>query len=324
MTSKKIGIIGAGIAGISCAKFLSEQGHEVTIFEKSRGIGGRMSHRIFNEWEADHGAQYFTAQDPQFLSVLQEWLNHELVKPWTGKIISLQNGQIKELKKATPRYVGIPSMNSPIKWLARNLTIHYLHTVTAIKKNANYWQLETTEQGKVQKDFDYLILAIPPQQVAPLVKDISEQVYQECSSAKMSPCWTLLSYFKSPVPLPYDAAFLENNIFSWIARDNSKPLRPRTETWVAQTNAEWSEEMINIPKPEVEKILAEHFYQITSVKSGFQQIHLWRYARLAQESTLNYLIDKHNNLGICGDWLRSSRVEDAWLSGKNLAEAFLT
>jgi predicted NAD/FAD-dependent oxidoreductase len=42
---KNIAIVGAGLAAISCARTLVQAGHRVTLFEKSKGVGGRMSTR---------------------------------------------------------------------------------------------------------------------------------------------------------------------------------------------------------------------------------------------------------------------------------------
>ena len=44
-TPRRIAVIGAGIAGLSCATELQGAGVTVRIFEKSRGPGGRMSTR---------------------------------------------------------------------------------------------------------------------------------------------------------------------------------------------------------------------------------------------------------------------------------------
>ncbi|MDP3490273.1 MAG: FAD-dependent oxidoreductase, partial [Phenylobacterium sp.] len=41
----KIAIIGAGMAGLSCAEALSDAGHAVQVLDKGRGPGGRMSTR---------------------------------------------------------------------------------------------------------------------------------------------------------------------------------------------------------------------------------------------------------------------------------------
>nr|WP_230944119.1 FAD-dependent oxidoreductase [Burkholderia vietnamiensis] len=44
-SSAHIAIVGAGIAGLACARVLADAGHRVTVYEKSRGVGGRMSTR---------------------------------------------------------------------------------------------------------------------------------------------------------------------------------------------------------------------------------------------------------------------------------------
>jgi len=38
----RIAVVGAGIAGLACARSLRNAGHAVRVFEKSRGAGGRM------------------------------------------------------------------------------------------------------------------------------------------------------------------------------------------------------------------------------------------------------------------------------------------
>ena len=66
MNTPHIAIIGVGMAGVTCARTLRQAGHHVTLFEKSRGLGGRMSTRASAFGGFDHGAQYFTVRDPRF------------------------------------------------------------------------------------------------------------------------------------------------------------------------------------------------------------------------------------------------------------------
>jgi predicted NAD/FAD-dependent oxidoreductase len=57
----RIGIVGAGIAGLACAQGLVRHGHDVVLFDKGRGPGGRMSTRRMETPRGlahiDHGAQ---------------------------------------------------------------------------------------------------------------------------------------------------------------------------------------------------------------------------------------------------------------------------
>ena len=65
-SQRHIAVVGAGIAVITCARTLIQAGHRVTVFEKSRGAGGRMSTRNTEFGSFDHGAQYFTVRDERF------------------------------------------------------------------------------------------------------------------------------------------------------------------------------------------------------------------------------------------------------------------
>jgi glycine/D-amino acid oxidase-like deaminating enzyme len=51
-----IAIIGAGLAGIAAGRTLAAAGHSVVLFEKSRGLGGRVATRRTGAGAFDHGA----------------------------------------------------------------------------------------------------------------------------------------------------------------------------------------------------------------------------------------------------------------------------
>lgn len=51
----RVAIIGAGLAGLGCARALAGEGCDVTVFEKSRGVGGRVASRRIAGAILDHG-----------------------------------------------------------------------------------------------------------------------------------------------------------------------------------------------------------------------------------------------------------------------------
>ena len=73
MTDTRIAIIGAGMAGLACARMLAVAGMMPVILDKGRGIGGRLATRRAPEGrQFDHGAQYVTAKDPGFAALLTD------------------------------------------------------------------------------------------------------------------------------------------------------------------------------------------------------------------------------------------------------------
>ncbi|MDQ3925755.1 MAG: FAD-dependent oxidoreductase [Actinomycetota bacterium] len=58
----KVVIVGAGLAGLTCAKVLAKWGHEVAVFEASDEVGGRVRTDALDGFLLDRGFQvYFTA-----------------------------------------------------------------------------------------------------------------------------------------------------------------------------------------------------------------------------------------------------------------------
>ena len=53
----KIAIIGDGLSGLTLAHRLKDFS-ELTLFEKSRGFGGRMAARRYKNFQFDHGVHF--------------------------------------------------------------------------------------------------------------------------------------------------------------------------------------------------------------------------------------------------------------------------
>ena len=69
-----VAVVGAGSSGLTCARTLADHGLPVTVFEKSRGVGGRMAMRCNDSGAVfDHGAQYFTVRDERFQNCVDSW-----------------------------------------------------------------------------------------------------------------------------------------------------------------------------------------------------------------------------------------------------------
>ena len=70
---KKIAIIGSGITGCTLAVNLKE--YDITIFDKSRGVGGRLATRRADNFVFDHGAPFFQIKTKEFYNFLKPQQN---------------------------------------------------------------------------------------------------------------------------------------------------------------------------------------------------------------------------------------------------------
>ncbi len=141
MTSGKstVAIIGAGVAGLTCARELATAGFKVTVVDKGRSPGGRTATRRKEPGlEFDHGAQYFTARDPRFQRVTADWIQRGVVAEWHGRIVRLEAGVATETTPL-PRYVGTPGMSAMAEDLASGLHVHSGVQVVRIHRDSAGW-----------------------------------------------------------------------------------------------------------------------------------------------------------------------------------------
>lgn len=315
-----VAIIGAGIAGLSCANQLKALGFQVQVYEKSRGVSGRMSTRKTENWSADHGAQYFTARDPLFIKELNEWLKADVAAIWNPHLKVFESSQWKESLSNEIRYVGTPAMNSPGKYLAKNLPIELNQTIDRIFYEQGAWHLHSLESGDIERPYDWLVLALPAPQTIALAKSIDSSIEALAINADMQGCWTVMASFGEKPNLPFDAAFINYEIVSWIARNNSKPNREGLETWTIHANPLWSQQWIELEKERAAKLILDCAKKLgLDCDKAEIFIHRWRYASGHSNPIQGFSLNENLKIGFCGDWLNGGRVEGAWLSGYKLA-----
>ncbi len=307
----KVAIIGAGIAGLSCAARLQAGCHEVILFDKGRGAGGRVATRrvatSLGDVAFDHGAQYFTMHDPKFAATVKGWEEAGIVAPWPGA--------------GCDAWVGVPGMNAVAKAIARPLAVHWQSRVDAMRRIDRSWVLDPVSQER----FDAVIVATPAEQAAPLLVAHDPAMAAMAQACPSAPCWTAMVAFDDRIAIDRDVV-RDSGIIGWAARNSAKPGRGGIEAWVIQASAEWSRDHLeDIQSSVVDALLSALASQATQalpepiVRVG----HRWRYARAAATHH-GSLWNETARIGAVGDWLIAPLIESAWLSGRMLADRILT
>ena len=306
----RIGIVGAGLAGLSCGARLRDAGHAVSIFDKGRGPGGRLSNRRIatplGDARFDHGAQYFTARDPEFRRAVEAWARDGIVAPWPAA--------------GDDARVGVPGMNAPAKALAAGLDVACAARVERLAREGDGWHLAGDDLAA--GPFDAVVVAVPAEQTGALVRAFAPDFADAADATPAEPCWTVMAAFPSRLPIADDVV-KRRGIIGWAARDSAKPGRSGPESWVVQASPDWSREHLEETPAEVLPKLLDGLATVAGTplpEPAAAAAHRWRYAR---SGTLgrDALWDAAIGLGVCGDWLLGPRVECAWMSGYRLAGA---
>ena len=306
----KIAIIGAGIAGLTAADRLRAAGADCTVFEKSRGLGGRMATRRVETLQFDHGAQYFTARGARFESRLAQWQSQGIVAEWSpGK------------------WVGTPAMTAPARSLAAGLQVIPHYQVTGLAGGPGHWRLvsDNTATGTIaQASFDAVIMAVPAPQISPLAASADVR-FPELDRVRYAPCLSLMLAFDRPTGLHDSSLRPEDGPIAWIARNNTKPGRASPlETLVVHATAAWSRAHLDDPAERTSDALLRGLGPfIGDAEPVFRMIHRWLYARVEQTAGVPFIWNADQQLGACGDWGGGPRVESAFDSGDALAAALV-
>lgn len=330
-TPQTIAVIGAGLAGLSCAQALLQAGHTVHVFDKSRGPSGRMSTRRAEDdngpWQCDHGAQYFTARDPAFRAEVARWQQAGVAALWNARLASFDGTAWTTPATPLERFVGTPRMTSPAAWLVQHLgapaLAQWQTTVQRLDHTEGGWAITSAEHGLHSPRYSAVLLAVPAPQAVPLLAAVAPAGAALAASARMRGSWAVMLRFASPVVMPWEGAFINTGPLRWVARDSSKPGRTGQETWLLHASAEWSEAHIEDSAEAVTSALLAAFAALGGPAPVAATAHRWRYADTEPALTQGSWWDTQMRLGLCGDWLHGGKVEGAWLSGRALAQQVL-
>ena len=321
---RRIAVVGAGLAGLTAAARISEQGYAVTVLEKSRGAGGRMSTRRAGELRFDHGAQYFTVRDPLFERQVRSWERQGLVLRWRPRIAEIADGTLRDKSDGTARYLGSPGMNGPCRALAaRQADCRFGWELRSARFLDSAWLLESTHGDTLE--CDALVVTAPPEQQRNLLAH--RAALEAIREIRLLPAWAVMAVLDQPLFTDWDAAFVNQGPLSWIAGQAARPGRPGAEAWVLHAGPAWSAEHLDADPSRIAEMMLQAAAALPgagSFRVEHAVAHRWRYALAEQPLDRGALVFPSERLVLAGDWCAGSRVEGAFLSGLEAARGVLS
>ena len=214
----RIAVIGAGLAGLTAARDLHEDGHTVVVWEKSRGPGGRTSTRRGPDGlRFDHGAPFLHDGD----------LPLDDAAATTRHRLSLPGGAVRE------EVIGIPSANAPAKLLAEELDVRVSQRVETILRSGERGYHLAAEDGGAMGVFDAVIVTAPAPQAAHLLQHVAPSLADRARGVDYAPCWSVMVAWEEPLHLGFTAATDAPGIALAVAehakpgRSSARRARPR-------------------------------------------------------------------------------------------------
>ncbi|MCO8129349.1 FAD-dependent oxidoreductase [Acidimicrobiia bacterium EGI L10123] len=320
MPRPRVVVVGAGVAGLTAARYLSGS-FDVVVVDKGRGVGGRLATRRIGDATFDHGAQFITTHTPEFAEVVAGWERAGVARPWFQGRIG-RNGIIDP--DGHTRFRGVATMNAIAKHLAEGLDVRVSSRVVALAPSDAGWRMRLDDATDVAADA--VVLTAPvPQALALLAAGhvvLSAGDAQALQAIRYEPCLAVLAALDGPSGLggPGAVSPAEGSI-DWMA-DNSRKGVSTVPAVTIHATAEFSRSHLESS----DEIVIEELVRAAELRAkpieGQAQVQRWRFARPTRVHPERCLVLEGLPPLVCaGDAFGGAKVEGAALSGTAASEA---
>ena len=323
---QNVAVIGAGITGITLANLLQKKVN-ITVFEKSRGVGGRMATRRAEPYQFNHGTQYFKIENKEFKDFLQPLILNKIIKPLEVNQIEILNKEvIKRTKIYNKQYFTAESkMNSVVKYLINNnFSIKLLCKIEKIIKENDKWFVIDSDQVSFGP-YDWLIITIPSNQAKVILYN-NFKFLDIIKKIKMRSCYSLMLGFNKFEEFDFDTALFLDEDVQWLSIRKIILENKEYYNLLINSSYNFAEQNINGSKDKISDHLIKQVSDILKCKLNnyeHKALHFWKYAMSEKNNNLGSLLDEDFKIIVCGDWCMNGKVEGGFLSAKDAVNKLL-
>lgn len=318
-------VIGAGISGLSAAALLQNAGHQVSVIDKGRGVGGRLATRRITTPQGDtavldHGAQFFTVRAPEFGALVQSWLAAGVVRQWC---LGFGSGSQDKPGNADgyPRYVVNGGMTALAKHVATNegspLDVRTSTLVFEVRPGVDSpWTVVIDDGSTI--DCDAVITTCPLAQSYSLTVSAGAELPHDLLVSDYDRTIGLLAVLDAP-PVIASPGGLQHpdEVFSWIGDNVAKGVSSIPAV-TFHANPQWSLEHWDDAPEHGRSALLEaarpYLGDATVIVAEYKK---WRFATPRSVWPEPYFVSPTapGTLVFAGDAFSGPKVEGAVLSG---------
>lgn len=337
-----IAIVGAGLSGLTAGRILARAGHDVTIFEKSKGYGGRLATRYAGKnlsSNMDHGLSYFGVKSDEFREFTAELLDNGLIQTW-GKKFAAYDGE--KFLASSPNirsealYTSTKGMNEIGKYLSRWVDIKTKTKVGGLtyfgtnRSKKRSWMVNLTSANTFEADA--VILALPAPQaygILAMARDETNtlKIIRQIDEVSYKPVYSLMAGYGSQEAPEWEGVICRNSPLEFISNETLKRNSQECSI-VIQASESFTKVHRRTDEETVRKKMLGELAEITggwAASPEWHDLHFWRYSRAKKVINSSYLEleDEDAPLALIGDYLRGNSLDDAYHSAFNLANDWL-
>jgi len=328
-------VVGAGVAGLACARALSAAGASVSVIDRARGVGGRCATRRVEGQPVDLGVAFLHGRDPDFLAALES-VPATPLPGWPQEVHGTGRPcQPEAFRPGEGRRAYVEGVNAFPRWLARGI---------GVRLGARVERLELSDrlpravlEGGEAIEAETLVLALAPEQSgrllasAPAAPSPVATARALLGMAASEPSLSLAALYPSSADGPrWQVCYpSESTVLQLASHDSTKRRAPRFLAMVFQAHPRWSRAHADRPEwPDLLLAEAARLLGAWAAAPLHRHPHRWRFARTDRSgemaSPLLVRLPGGGRLGLCGDrFAPGGGVEAAWLSGRALAGRIL-
>lgn len=307
-------VVGAGISGLVASKRLAESGFSVRVYDKSRGVGGRVASRRIEGAPFDHGAQFLTRRSDEFSKFVEDLLSWKIVFPWFGE-------------SGKERFAGLPSMNQVAKTLAEGLDVKRGIRIENVRYIDGIWEVSSESELARSRS---LLLTCPAPQALDLIENEAIGLNSRFLDAITKICYDKGIALMAMLDEPF--AVSESGFFQY---DNPEPIATVADTVkkrgskspgiVIQSGPEFAERHFDSDPERIIEALLDAYPPSRGLRIVSTSLQKWRFAKRRDHGISDsFSSDSHRMLWHAGDGYVSPKIEGAYLSGVRAAKNIAT
>ena len=205
--------------------------------------------------------------------------------------------------------------------MLKNINCNFQSELSEIKRQKDCWYLRFKDNKYIYSK--NLILSIPFPQAKKLTsKFVKTKLFK--NKVIMNSSLTVL-LMTNKTAIKASSFFTNDKVLGWVSKENSKKrFKYNKDLWVLQSTFEYGKKHTDNyrnKKKFYTNVLINKFKKLTKIKirkTYFTHIHGWKYSSNSKPLNVQSYWDKKIGLGICGDWFGGPRLENGWLSAKDL------